>query len=183
MLRTAALDLDRRLLRLIGSETGSAFFLSLRELLAVARRPDPELSRRAAERRRAWSSLLERPSPPAVLGRASRPSAGFELERAGVGFGGPEIRGKATVAPRFEQALALTPGGILVVRALDPGFAPLLPLAGAVVAESGSLLDEGVLVALTLGVPLVVGAAGATQEFRSGDSIAVLPATGKLARV
>lgn len=183
MLRTAALDLDRRLLRLIGSEAGSAFFLTLRELLAVARRPDPDLSRRAAERRRSWSSLLERPSPPTVLGRASRPSAGFELESGGIGFGGPEVRGRATVAPRFEHALDLTPGGILVVRALDPGFAPLLPLAGAVVAESASLLDEGVLVALTLGVPLVIGVAGATQEFRSGDSIAVLPAAGKLARV
>jgi phosphohistidine swiveling domain-containing protein len=183
MLRTATLDLDRRLLRLIGSPAGSAFFLSLRELLAVARRPEPELSRRAAERRHAWSSWLERPAPPVVLGRASRPSGGFELERAGIGFGGPEVRGRATVAQRFDHALGLTPGGILVVRALDPGFAPLLPVAGAVVAESGSLLDEGVLVALTLGVPLVIGAAGATQEFRSGDSIAVLPAAGKLARV
>jgi phosphohistidine swiveling domain-containing protein len=183
MLRTAALDLDRRLGRLTGSEVGSAFFLSLRELLAVARRPDPELSLRAAERRRAWISRLERPAPPPVLGRASRPSGGIELERAGLGFGGPEVRGRATVAQRFEHALGLSPGGILVVRALDPGFAPLLPVAGAVVAESGSLLDEGVLVALTLGVPLVVGAASATQEFRSGDSIAVLPAAGKLARV
>jgi len=183
MLRTAALDLDRRLLRLIGSESGSAFFLSLRELFAVARRPNPELSHRAAERRRAWRAQLERPAPPALLGKASRPSAGFELERSGLGFGGPEVRGRATVALRFEHALALDPGGILLVRALDPGFAPILPAAGAVVAESGSLLDEGVLVALTLGVPLVIGASGATQEFRSGDSIAVLPAAGKLARV
>jgi pyruvate kinase len=67
---------------------------------------------------------------------------------------------------------------VLVVRSLDAGWAPLLPLTAAVVTETGGLADEGVLVALTLGVPLVIGMRGATQNFATGDIIRVSASQG-----
>nr|PZN17591.1 MAG: hypothetical protein DIU78_24255 [Pseudomonadota bacterium] len=52
MLRTAVLDVDRRLRRLIGSDAGAAFFLELGELLDSTVRPDPRLTRVAPQRPR-----------------------------------------------------------------------------------------------------------------------------------
>jgi phosphohistidine swiveling domain-containing protein len=177
MLRTAVLDIDRRLVRLAGCESGAAFFLELDELLSATTRPSSELSRRSADRRRLWAARAAHPAPPALLGRGGAIDP-VDKPLSGTGLGGPDVTGPVTVAHRFEQALVLRPGGVLVVRSLDAGWAPLLPLTAAVVTETGGLADEGVLVALTLGVPLVIGVRGATQNFATGDIIRVSASQG-----
>jgi rifampicin phosphotransferase len=177
MLRTAVLDIDRRLVRLAGCASGAAFFLELDELLSATTRPSSELSRRSADRRRLWAARAAHSAPPALLGRGGAIDP-VDKPLSGLGLGGPDVTGPVTVAHRFEQALALAPGGVLVVRSLDAGWAPLLPLTAAVVTETGGLADEGVLVALTLGVPLVIGMRGATQNFATGDVIRVSASQG-----
>src|SRR5690606_20040155 len=168
MLRTAVLDVDRRLRRLIGSDPGAAFFFELGELLDSTVRPDPRLTRVAMERRHRWTEQMRAAPPPPLLGRGVR--VRHETEPvAGLGLGTGEIVGRATVARTLEDALSLAPAPILVTRWLDASFAPLLPAVRAVVTDCGGVLDEGVLAARALGVPLVIGTERATQAFASGD--------------
>lgn len=183
MLRTAVLDIDRRLVRLAGCERGSAFFLELDELLSATSRPSTELARRSADRRRRWTARAAREAPPALLGQVSAASDPPDGAAVGVGFGGDDVMGPVTVARRFEDALGLAPGGVLVVRSLDAGWSPLLPATSAVVTETGGLADEGVLVALTLGVPLVIGVRGAMQRFSGGALVRVAATSGTVALV
>ncbi len=211
MLRTAALDVDRRLTRLSPDDHDLAFFLTLPELLDSTWRPDPGYAERARERRAAWRLASDSPAPPVLLGKgrssgarqlgkAPQPTA---LLRAGVsdaapraeatadeaatfsgfGVGAGRVRAKATVARDFPAALALDPGGVLVVRSLDPGWAPLLPAAGAVVCDAGGATDEAAMAAGALGVPLLLGTRSASSELTSGELVEVDIAAGTLRRL
>ena len=93
-----------------------------------------------------------------------------------------DVAGAATVATRFDDALSLAPGGVLVVRSLEAGWAPILPAVAAVVTETGGLADEGVLLALSLGIPLVIGVRGASTQIKNGETLQIRPAAGGLVR-
>lgn len=173
MLRTAVLDIDRRLGRLLGSESGAAFFLTLRELRTATALPDGELAHRALERQRSWAVAARETSPPSLLGRARAP--GTAGESSPLVLVNREVSGPATVAAHFDDALALEPGGVLVVRSLDAGWAPILPAAGGVVAETGGLADEGVLVAVSLGVPMLIGVPNALHAIENGKPLRLRP--------
>lgn len=72
---------------------------------------------------------------------------------------------------------------MLVVRTLDPGLAPLLPLLAGLVAETGSLLSHLAILARELGVPTVVGVADAIARFPAGTVVVVDGATGEVSRL
>ncbi|MFZ5896483.1 MAG: PEP-utilizing enzyme [Myxococcota bacterium] len=171
MLRTVVLDMDRRLARLLGSAPEAGFFLRLEELLESTWRPDPRLSEVTRERHGVWRTACEQLAPPPVLGRAAVESGEEPLR--GFGVGDATLVGAVTVANDFENALALEPGGVLVVRTLEPGWAPLLPLAGAIVTDAGGATSEGVLAAAALGIPLVVGTRRATRRLTAGVRVTV----------
>jgi len=172
MLRTAVLDVDRRLARLIKSEPGSAFFLGLRELLDSTVRPRPELSALARERRAAWVTGIASAPPPALLGRAPR-AAEDDGKLKGVGIGEAEVAGAAVVTSDFERALQMPARSVLVTRSLDVGWAPLYLSAAAVVTDAGGLTDEGTILASALGVPLVVGTVDGTRRIADGAPVRV----------
>jgi pyruvate,water dikinase len=64
-------------------------------------------------------------------------------------------------------------GGILVARTIDPNWLPWLKVAAGVIAEQGGLTCHGAILARELGIPAVVGVAGATRAIASGDSVLV----------
>ncbi|MEG4572511.1 PEP/pyruvate-binding domain-containing protein [Microcoleus sp. N3A4] len=64
-------------------------------------------------------------------------------------------------------------GGILVARTIEPNWLPWLKIAAGVVAEQGGLTGHGAILARELGIPAVVGVAGATRAIASGDSVLV----------
>jgi phosphohistidine swiveling domain-containing protein len=181
MLRTATLDVDRRLGRLNGSEPGLAFFLHLAELTESTWRPDPRHVESARARREVWLRARTLLAPPALFGRgvSERP---LEWPLHGVGLGGGELTGPATVARELADALALEPGGVLVTRSLEPGWAPILPAAAAIVTDVGGLAHEGVIAAGALGVPLVIGVRDATKLIRSGERLRVDAVAGTVHR-
>jgi rifampicin phosphotransferase len=74
-------------------------------------------------------------------------------------------------------------GAVLVVRHLDPGLAPHLPGLAGLVAETGSELSHLAILARELGVPTVVGLAGATAELTTGTVVVVDGGTGEVRRV
>ncbi|MEG5035101.1 putative PEP-binding protein [Microcoleus sp. AT3-D2] len=64
-------------------------------------------------------------------------------------------------------------GGILVARTIEPNWLPWLKVAAGVVAEQGGMTGHGAILARELGIPAVVGVAGATRAIASGDWVLV----------
>lgn len=64
-------------------------------------------------------------------------------------------------------------GGILVAREIHPHWLPWLKVAAGVVAEQGGMTCHGAILARELGIPAVVGIAGATLAIETGDSVFV----------
>jgi pyruvate,water dikinase len=65
------------------------------------------------------------------------------------------------------------PGEVVIAKSVDPGWAPILACAGAVVLDSGGLLCHGAVVARELGIPCVVGVRAATALAQTGVPITV----------
>ncbi|MBD1885174.1 putative PEP-binding protein [Microcoleus vaginatus] len=64
-------------------------------------------------------------------------------------------------------------GGILVARTIEPNWLPWLKVAAGVIAEQGGMTCHGAILARELGIPAVVGVAGAMRAIASGDSVLV----------
>jgi pyruvate,water dikinase len=64
-------------------------------------------------------------------------------------------------------------GDILFARTVDPGWAPILACAGAVVLDIGGVLSHGAVVARELGIPCVVNVKVGTEMAVSGSTVTV----------
>jgi len=103
---------------------------------------------------------------------------------AGLGVGAQSYVGRARVAHRAEEALAaLEPGDVLVVPFTTPAYNTVLAVCGAVVTEEGGALAHAAVLARELGLPAVVGAAGALRAIADGDLVEVDPVAGTVRRV
>jgi rifampicin phosphotransferase len=69
---------------------------------------------------------------------------------------------------------------VLVAESTDPGWVFLMMRAEAMVVERGSVLSHTAIIGRELGIPTVVGVAGATQRITDGARLAVDGATGRL---
>jgi pyruvate,water dikinase len=99
------------------------------------------------------------------------------LEGAGVGT--EPYRGLARVANTPEDALeAMNPGDVLVVRFTTPAYNTVLMVAGAVITTEGALLSHAAVMARELGIPAIIGAAGALDEIPDGAEVEVDPRAG-----
>jgi len=97
--------------------------------------------------------------------------AGAEGSGTPVGGG----RGRGVVRSDIADA---GPGVVLVVPALDPRLAPVIPQLSGLVAETGSPLSHLAILAREYGVPTVVGKAGAVGALHDGDLVEVDGSTG-----
>jgi pyruvate,water dikinase len=68
---------------------------------------------------------------------------------------------------------AIERGDIVVTRAITPALAMIVDGCAALVSETGGLLDHGAALARELGIPCVVGCAGAWTQLAVGALIAV----------
>jgi pyruvate,water dikinase len=157
-----------------------------------------ELARRATERRADAALDLPHalgpaePDPPiaalpaatatllravrAVLDKLDRTEHSAPL--AGTGVGTATYRGRARRASTPEQAITeLEPGDVLVVPYTTPAYNTVLPLAGAIVTAEGGPLSHAAVLARELGIPAVVGVAGAACV-PDGAPIEVDPVAG-----
>jgi pyruvate,water dikinase len=62
-------------------------------------------------------------------------------------------------------------GDVVVAAYADPGWMPVLELAGGLVLEAGGQLSHGAIVARELGIPALVNVADATRVIRTGDTL------------
>ena len=93
-----------------------------------------------------------------------------ELVGDTVSFG--KIRGKAKVLNSVNEK-EFNPGEILVTKATDPGWTPLIINCGGIVLEVGGMLQHGALVSREFNKPCVVGIDNVTKIIKDGEEIEV----------
>lgn len=75
------------------------------------------------------------------------------------------------------------PGEVLVAEATSPDWEPVMKTAAAIVTERGGRTCHAAIVARELGVPAVVGAAGAVGALSNGSLVTVCCAKGEVGEV
>jgi pyruvate,water dikinase len=65
------------------------------------------------------------------------------------------------------------PGDVLLARATDPAWTPLLPLIAAVVTETGGLLSHAAIVAREVGIPAVLAVPDVLERLEEGTVVRV----------
>jgi pyruvate,water dikinase len=75
------------------------------------------------------------------------------------------------------------PGEVLVTDSTTPDWEPVMKIAAAIVTERGGRTCHAAIIARELGVPAVVGAAGAKNALKTGLDVTVSCAEGDVGRV
>jgi pyruvate,water dikinase len=102
----------------------------------------------------------------------------------GLGIGDRSVTARACVAQDAAGALAhLQPGEVLVTASTTPAFNAALSIAGGLVVEQGGYLSHAAVTARELGLPAVIGAAGAVAAIPSGSLVCVDPDIGLVRRL
>ncbi len=192
MMREAALDADRRLLRLspdladdqlayakAGAQVAqipSVFFFTVDELVHALKTSRTDLAPLVRARRAEFARDQARPDPPPTFTGAPPPvvlppASGDTLR--GLPASGGVVEGRARVLRGPDNMGELMPGEILVVHTTDVGWTPLFPLAAGVVTELGGPLSHAAVVAREFGVPSVVNVPGVTRALKTGDLLRV----------
>lgn len=70
------------------------------------------------------------------------------------------------------------PGDILITRATNPGWTPLMAMAGGIVTEIGGALSHGAIIAREFSIPMVAAVKDATLKIKTGQWIKVNGQTG-----
>lgn len=205
LLRLALLETGRRLVvsgRLIDAEHALELTPDEARRLFDDVPPADVIARRAAERQ-----ALSRLDPPVTLGptepepptdilpeplpalvgmvKTAMHHMGMDGQvgvdpLVGVGVGQSSYTGTVRTAESADEAIEkLDPGDVLVVRATSPAFNAVLAIAGAVVTANGGALSHAAVLARELGIPAVVGAAGALG-IHDGATVTVDPVAGRV---
>lgn len=97
----------------------------------------------------------------------------------GQGIGRKAAKGKVVVVKTAEEALAnVTEGSILVTVSTDKDMIPAIEKAAALVVEEGGLTSHAAVVGVSIGIPVIVGVAGATNTLKTGQEVTVDAARG-----
>lgn len=161
-----------------GAVRGHAVTRDLRALVALRRREWAGYERRAPAPRTVTHGIaIARPAEEALVEVAG----GAEVLR-GAGCSPGVARGPARVVLSPADA-TVRPGEVLVAATTDPGWIFLMAGAAALVAERGNPLSHTAIVGRELGLPTVVGVAGATRLIATGEALVVDGAAGTVRRV
>ena len=92
----------------------------------------------------------------------------------GLGVGTGSVIGKAVVANSAEEANAkVQEGDILVAKTTDKDYMPAIKKASGMIVEASGLTSHAAVVGVSLGIPVVVGAADATSKIADGSTLTV----------
>ncbi|PZC85674.1 hypothetical protein B5X24_HaOG215944 [Helicoverpa armigera] len=165
------------------------FFFRLHELQKYMAIRDPALLKKAVQRQQhypSWCKLqfaelntgwVERLQP-----KAPSLVAGDVRINATSVFGG-EVVARACVIKDLSEIGDLRRGDILITHATDIGWSPYFPLLTGIVTELGGLVSHGAVIAREYGLPCIVGAAYATDIFKTGDLVRLSGTKGLIEKV
>jgi pyruvate,water dikinase len=178
MLRTIALDIDRRLRRIEPAlPEGSVFFCTYDELTRALASGRADIGHVVRLRRAEHLRDAARPDPPPTF--VGRPPPVQLPPVTGTRFTGLPassgvVEGPARVLEPGAVGLdAVGPGEILVTRTTDVALSPLFLVAAAVITELGGPLSHAAVVAREYGIPAVVNVPGVTMAIHTGDRLRV----------
>lgn len=107
----------------------------------------------------------------------SRPD--FSAEKL-TGIGASPGRMSGTARVLLDPFQDIDPGDVLFAKTVDPGWAPILSCAGAIVLDMGGLMSHGAVVARELGIPCVVNVKSGTALARPGSCVTVDGSSGEV---
>ena len=97
----------------------------------------------------------------------------------GTGIGRLAAVGKLCIARSVKELKAkFQKGDVLVLKAVDEETAVYAAQAGAIIAEEGGLTSHAAVVGISFGIPVIVGADGATERLTDGMTVTVDPKQG-----
>lgn len=103
-----------------------------------------------------------------------------EVLLTGTGIGEGSASGVVRLVEQPSERMIFNEGDILVTRATNADFVPLIQKAGAVLVEEGGLTSHAAIVGLNLGVPVVVGVEGAMEKLKGETLVTVDTARGQI---
>ncbi|HEV3153844.1 MAG TPA: phosphoenolpyruvate synthase [Candidatus Baltobacteraceae bacterium] len=138
------------------------------KIYLVQARPETVASQKPTERASFDEYRFDGPLPaPVVTGRA---------------VGRKVAVGRARVVRGVDELHLVQPGDVLVAATTSPDWEPAMKIASAIVAERGGRTCHAAIVARELGIPAVVGAAGAMAKLGQ-SSVTVSCAQGETGAV
>ena len=107
------------------------------------------------------------------------PNQKIEIVVKGQSVGQKIAFGRARVIASMHEGLSsLEEGEILVTRMTDPDWVPLMKKAAGIITESGGRTCHAAIVSRELGIPAIVGAAGAMKKIHDGQFVTIDCSTG-----
>ncbi|MFN8217305.1 MAG: phosphoenolpyruvate synthase [Solirubrobacterales bacterium] len=101
-----------------------------------------------------------------------------ELIAEGLAVGDAIAAGPALRLHGPEEIDRFEDGAVLVTEITDPDWVPVMKRAAAIVTEHGGRTSHAAIVSRELGLPAIVGAAGAIGKVRDGEPVTVSCAEG-----
>ena len=101
------------------------------------------------------------------------PPADSDVLLAGVAASAGVAEGPARIITSHHDMDRLQEGDVLVCQVTTPSWAPVFPLAAAVIADGGGVLSHAAIAARENGLPAVLGASGATSTLTDGQMVRV----------
>ncbi len=98
----------------------------------------------------------------------------------GVSVGQKIGQGKVRIIESPKNMKLFKPGEVLVTRITDPDWEPVMRIASAIVTEQGGKTSHAAIVSRELGIPCIVGAAGARKVVKEGEEVTVSCAEGEM---
>lgn len=92
-------------------------------------------------------------------------------------------QGSVRVIHHVSECVQLQPGEIIVADKTDPDWEPFMKSAAAIITNQGSRTCHAAIVSRELGIPAIVGAAGATEVLRTQQKVTVSCAEGEVGKV
>jgi pyruvate,water dikinase len=101
----------------------------------------------------------------------------------GIAVGEKIGAGKVRIIPKAARIFEFKRGEVLVTKMTDPDWVPAMRIASAIVTEQGGRTCHAAIVGRELGIPAVVGVAGALKTLKTGQLVTVDCAQGSEGRV
>jgi pyruvate kinase len=102
-----------------------------------------------------------------------------EMIAKGTGIGMQNATGKVVTARTPEEAISkMTDGAILVTISTDKEYMPAVQRAGALITEVGGITSHAAVVALSLGIPVIVGVNHVLDLIEDGMEVSIYPEVG-----
>ncbi|HEY0986012.1 MAG TPA: PEP/pyruvate-binding domain-containing protein [Kofleriaceae bacterium] len=155
------------------------FWLPLDDVITLRTLDPDDAHRRASAARAVHARAAQWDMPRVVHGDARPAEPAIEPQLRGVGEG-PRVVGRVVRLASLSRAsdprsshLPIGRNSVVVTRAITPALAMIVEGCAALVSETGGLLDHGAALARELGIPCVVGCAGAWSQLTDGMLVSV----------